>query len=222
MKNFKQAIKASILSLLMVIGYSSFGQDGENKLGIKGGINFSNFHSTNDDVDDQNLRIGFQGGLFYKLALTDFLAIQPELLYTTKGASFDYDQGAFGDGEITQRFGYIEMPLLAVLNLGESFSIHAGPYVAYMLNAKVENESDVDVFDFSNELDTDEFERFEYGLAIGAGFEYDKLMFGARFDYGLSEVGKEQKFSFNGSEASSDLFKNEKNAVLSIFLGLNF
>ena len=222
MKKFKTTIKVTLLSILFLTGYSTFAQDGESEVGIKGGINFSNFHSTDDDVDDQNLRIGYQGGLFFKAALTDFLAIQPEVLYTTKGSKYNYDIGPFGDGEITQKFGYLEVPVLAVINLGENFNVHAGPYVAYMLSADVENEADADAFDFADELDPDDFERFEYGLAVGAGFEFDVIRLGARYDYGLSNVGKEQSFSFDGSEVSSDIFENEKNSVFSLYLGLSF
>jgi len=220
--NFNKIFRSSLLSLLIVIGHHAFAQDGENKLGIKGGINLSNFHSTDDDINDQNLRFGYHGGLFYKYALTDFLAIQPELLYTTKGSELDYDLGALGDGEITQKFGYLEIPLLAVVNLGNTLNIHAGPYIAYMLIADVENNTDIDSFDFANELDPSEFERFEYGLSFGAGLEFDIFNLGARYNYGLSEVGKEQNFSFNGSEISSDVFENEKNSVFSIYLGLSF
>ena len=46
-------------------------------------MNFQTFY--NKEVDDQDIRTGIQVGLFFKAALTDFVSIQPELIYTNMG-----------------------------------------------------------------------------------------------------------------------------------------
>ena len=43
------------------------------KIGIKGGVNFSNLYT--EDVDDNNVLTGFNVGLFAKLPITEMFAI---------------------------------------------------------------------------------------------------------------------------------------------------
>src|SRR5690242_15593416 len=62
------------------------------KAGIKGGLNVSNLYI--DDVHDENARLGFNVGLYGQLFATEGFAIQPELLYSTKGSKAEYDNGS--------------------------------------------------------------------------------------------------------------------------------
>lgn len=213
--------KATTLVALTFFGLTSLqAQDDNSEVGIKGGVNFSNFYS--DEVDDQDLRIGFQGGLFFKAGITDFFAIQPEVLFTQKGATTKYDNFATGEAEFTNKLNYLEIPVMGVINITDNFNVHAGPYFAYLLSASVENEAENDDFNFAEDLNEGDFERVDYGVGIGAGFEFETLRFGARYNYGLTEIGKEQSFSFDGSEQTSDEMKDLKNATFSLFLGLSF
>lgn len=213
MKTFKLiALSCSLLLTTTVFSQS--------EAGIKGGLNLSNIF--NDDVNDQDMRVGFNAGLFFKAALTDFFAIQPEILYTQKGSTAEYDNFLTGDGEFTQEFNYLEIPVLAVVNLSDNINLHAGPYFAYLMNAKVENKSANSDFNFVEEFDEDDFQRIDYGLAAGIGFEFDIIRFGVRYDYGMRNIGKDQSFSFDGSEISSDNFKNSRNSSTSLYLGLSF
>lgn len=212
---------ASLSFLFLLCAHSPLSAQNEgSEAGIKGGLNLSNLY--NEEVDDQNMRVGYNVGLFFKAALTDFLAIQPEVLYTTKGSTTQYDNFFTGDGEFTQEFNYLEIPVLAVINLSDNINIHGGPYFAYLLNAQVENKSANSNYNFVEGLNEDDFQRLDYGIAAGLGFEFDVLRFGARYDYGLKAIGKEHDFSFNGSEVSSDSFKDSRNSVFSLYLGLSF
>lgn len=215
-------MKKIILILLMLSCNISHinAQSDNSEVGIKGSVNFSNLYS--DQVDDQDLRVGIQGGLFFKAALTDFLAIQPELLFSQKGSTIKYDNFLTGNAEFTTKLNYVEVPILGVLNLTENLNVHAGPYFAYLVNVGVENNAEADAFNFVEEFNEDDFNRVDYGVCLGAGLEFDILRFGARFNYGLAEVGKEQSFSFDGSDVTSDQFKDLKNATLSVYLGVNF
>jgi hypothetical protein len=195
-------------------------QDGESEYGIKGGVNFSNFYS--NEVDDQNLRIGYNAGLFFKAAITDFLAIQPEVLYTTKGSTTSYDNFFTGPAKFSQNLNYLEVPVLAVINLGESFNVHAGPYVAYLLKAQVQNKTSDGNLDFVEDLNEGDYERLDYGIAVGAGFEFDVIRFGARYDYGLRQIGKNQGFNLAGVPINSVSFSDLKNSTASLYIGLSF
>lgn len=215
MKNVNN-IKKALLSM-GVIGLLSIPslKAQESQVGIKGGINFSNFRIDDDEADDQNLRTSFQAGLFFKAAMTEFFAIQPELLYTTKGSTVNYN--FLGEkGGITQKLTYIEVPILAVINLTENLNIHAGPYVAYLLKAKIENDSDNDFFDFSNDLNEDNYQRIDYGIAAGIGIDLNTLHLGVRYDYGLNDIGKDS------DNDDPSIGEGVQNSTFSIFVGLGF
>jgi len=219
-KRATQILVGTSVLLSTIFSTPAKAQDGESEFGIKGGVNFSNFYS--NEVDDQNLRIGYNAGLFFKAAITDFFALQPEVLFTTKGATTKYDNFLTGEAEFSQHLNYIEVPLLAVVNLGESFNVHAGPYVAYLLKAQVENKTSNGNADFVEDLNEADYERLDYGIAVGAGFEFDVIRFGARYDYGLRQIGKDQNFNVFGAPFNSASFSDLKNSSASLYIGLSF
>lgn len=182
------------------------------KFGIKGGINLSNLYV--DDVEDENMKVGVNVGVFAKLPVSKGFSIQPELLYSSKGAKISYNN-IFGDGEYRFNLNYVELPVLAVFNLGKNFNIHAGPYAALLTSANIkrlDNESG-DVDDIAD-LDTDNFKRFDYGLVGGVGFDIQNFTLGARYNYGLNEIG-------DGGIAG-EATKNSKNSAFTFYIGIGF
>src|SRR5690606_18301155 len=165
-----------------------------NSFGIKGGVNFSNLYT--EEVDDRNLLFGFNAGLVAVLPFGEFLAIQPEILFSGKGAELKYNN-AFVEGKAKFRLNYIEVPVLLRVNLTNSFSIQAGPYIAYLIDANVKNETNNELFDFEENLDTDDFKKFDYGLSGGVELEFSPISIGARYNYGVANVGKERNFEGN-------------------------
>ncbi len=186
-------------------------QDDELKprFGIKGGVNFSNLYTK--DVDDNNVLTGFNLGVFAKLPVASFLAIQPELYFTTKGGESTYNN-AFVNGTARFSLNYIELPVLAVVNIGKYFNVHAGPYAAFLLSGKTTNKSNVTLFDFEDNLDTDDFNKLDFGVAAGIGADLGGVGFGVRYNYGLTTVGKERTFL-----GTNYTFPDGKNSVLSLY-----
>ncbi len=209
--------KLSILTCLFLLLTVNLSAQDESEWGVKGGINFSNYYS--DEIDDQNMRIGYNLGLFFKAQVLDFLAIQPEVLYSTRGATTKYDNFITGEAEFTQQLNYLEVPVLGVLNLSDNLNIHAGPYAAYLMQASVENKADNSSFNFIEDLDESDFNRLDYGIAVGAGLEFDILRFGARYNLGLSEIGDVNN---DANVAISNAFNDTKNSNLSLYVGLSF
>lgn len=182
------------------------------KFGIKGGVNLSNLYV--DDVEDENMKVGVNVGIFAKLPVSKGFSIQPELLYTSKGSKLRYNN-IFGDGEYRFNLNYVELPVLAVFNLGKNFNIHAGPYAALLTSANIkrlDNESG-DVDDIAD-LETDNFKRFDYGLVGGVGFDIQNFTIGARYNYGLNEIG-------DGGIAG-EATKNSKNSAFTFYIGIGF
>jgi hypothetical protein len=94
------------------------------KFGIKGGLNLTNLYV--NDVSNEHMKAGFNAGVFAKLPVTKGFSIQPELLYSLKGAKEDYNNFLQGSGEYRFNLGYLELPVLAVVNLAPNFNLHLG------------------------------------------------------------------------------------------------
>jgi len=183
------------------------------KLGIKGGLNLTNLYV--DNVSDEHVKAGFNAGLFAKLPVTEGFSIQPELLYSVKGAKDTYNNIIQGSGEYRFNLGYIELPLLAVVNLTHNFNIHAGGYAAYLVNANIKDVDNNGNINGATDLNADNFQRWDYGLAGGIGFDIENFSLGARYNYGLHNIGK-------SGTLSGDLTKNSKNAGVAVYVGFGF
>ena len=209
MKNSKKLLFASLaLGLMSISGIQA--QEKTASFGFKGGLNFSNLYT--DQVDDNNVLTGFNAGLYAKFPIAKGIAIQPEISYTTKGAELVYNN-AFAKGTSKFNVNYIEVPVLLVMNITDNFNVHVGPYAAYMVSGKTETDSNI--FSSQNQLDTNDFNKFDAGIAGGVGVDLDALNFGVRYNYGLTNIGKERNFG-----GTSYTFPDAKNSVLSVYVGL--
>lgn len=169
-----------VLSLIAVAAKAQY-------VGIKGGLNLSNLNI--DGVDDENMRLGYHFGAFINLPISDGFAIQPEVLYSTKGtrANYNQDLGVFGQftAETKFKLDYIDVPLLAVFRVGDNFEIHAGPYIGFLMSSKFEVDGDVE---FEDDLDKDNFKSMDFGLTGGIALNFSALQVGARYNYGLQKI----------------------------------
>ncbi|WP_017498546.1 porin family protein [Flavobacterium sp. WG21] len=175
--------------------------------GIKGGFNMSNLYSS--DANDENILYGFNAGLYATLPISDFIAIQPEILFTTKGAKLEYNN-ALASGESKFRLNYIEVPLLVRVNITRNFNIHAGGYASYLVSSKVTGRGD---FNFEQEIDTNDLNKFDAGLSAGVGVDFDPISIGLRYNYGLTTIGKERTVA-----GTTYTFPDAKNSNLTLYL----
>jgi len=187
----------------------------DNKLGFKGGLNISKVFAEN--ADKSNPRVGYHAGVFVKLALNRFLALQPELLYSTKGACIEYNNGNV-NGMANFNLNYFDIPVMGVINITRRYSIHAGPYFGILTQVTLENESTgSESFDFESELKRDNFSQTDFGIAGGIGADFGKAGFGIRYSYGLTNIGKEK--IFNGQSLQ---FPDGNHGYFQLYLALSF
>jgi len=209
-------MQSNFLCALTLFLTASFGmlhaQDNNvnTEFGVKGGFNMSNLYGSGDDVDDNNVLYGFNAGVYATLPISDFIAIQPEILFTTKGAKLEYNnQLVSGDAKF--KLNYIEVPLLVRVNITKNFNVHAGGYASYLVSSKVTGEGS---FDFDENVDTDDLNKFDAGIAAGVGVDFDPISIGVRYNYGLTKVGKERNDGFGGTYT----FPDAKNSNLTVYL----
>jgi hypothetical protein len=176
--------------------------------GIKGGVNLSNLYV--DNVKDENMKVGANIGLYAKLPVATGFSVQPEIAYSMKGAQANYNN-VFGSGKYRFNLDYLEVPVAAVFNVARNFNIHAGPYVAFLLSAKVKDVDQNGNINGVTELNKDNFKSTDYGLFGGVGFDVGGATLGARYTHGLQEIGK--------TGLSGNLTQNSKNSVFTFFVG---
>ena len=197
-------LTAFVLALISATAHAQY-------IGIKGGLNLSNLNI--DEVNDENMRIGYHFGAFFNLPISDGFAIQPEVLYSTKGTRADYNQdlGIFGEFNAETKFklDYIDIPILAVFRIGDAVEIHAGPYIGFLTTSKFEVDGDVEMDD---DLDTDNFKSLDYGLSGGLAINLSALQIGARYNYGLQEI--------QDSDAADLLLGDAKNSYFQVFAAI--
>jgi len=180
-------------------------------IGLKGGLNFSEFNIKNDKLNDEQIRTGYHFGGFLQLPISDGFALQPEVLYSTKGAKVKYESGEEGyTGGIDYKVDYIDVPLLGVFKLGDLFEIHLGPYVGF--TSKAEFESTGELIGKNEELDNDFFKSLDYGLIGGAAFNFGFVNVGARYNYGLQKV--------ENSDFANLMISDAKNRSFQVFVAI--
>lgn len=186
-------------------------QESDNSLrvGIKGGLNVTNLWT--DEVNDENPRYGFHVGVYTQLFESDIFAIQPEVLFSTKGAKYEDDSNDF-DGTLDFNLNYIDIPVLAVFKLGDAAEIHVGPYFGYLLSAKANIDGDIDFEE--DDIDRDNFKSWDYGIAAGIGFNVGSVQIGARYNYGLQEIANSDEAEF--------ILGDAKNSNAQLYVSFNF
>lgn len=208
-------MQSNFLCALTLFMTASFGmlhaQDNNvnTEFGVKGGFNMSNFLSENNEATDKNVLYGFNAGVYATLPISDFIAIQPEILFTTKGAELEYDN-AFASGNTKFRLNYIEVPLLVRVNITKNFNVHAGGYASYLVSSKVTGDG---TFNFNEDVDPDDLNKFDAGLSAGVGVDFAPISIGLRYNYGLTTIGKERTVA-----GTTYTFPDAKNSNLSLYL----
>lgn len=185
----------------------------EPSIGVKGGVNFSNLYV--EDVDDKNMLVGFNVGLYTNFPISNGLSFQPEFNFTTKGSEVTYNN-IFDNGTRKFTLSYLEVPVLLKANITDNFNLHVGPYFAYLVDSKIKNVSSDGSSDFTD-LDEDDFNRFDAGITGGIGFDFKDIGIGVRYNYGLTTVGKEQEIggtTYNALDA--------KNSNANVYIAFKF
>ncbi len=212
---------AGLAASLMLFAGQVQAQDNPGpKFGVKGGVNFAQLFVDQPNAEDENMKIGYHAGLFGKIPVTSFLAIQPELLYTNTGSKVTYGGSDLANslgiqqGEVRFNLNYIQLPVLLTGNIG-AFNIHAGPYASYLVGANVKDLKPADLnSNVVADLNTSDFNRVDYGLAGGIGVDLKGFTIGARYNYGLREIGN--------SGLAGRLTSNSRNSVAQLYIGFGF
>ena len=190
------------LIVVIAIGIGAFAnaqktkQDEGIKIGIKGGLNVANIMG---DVEDLGIRTSIHAGLVAEIIVSEKFSIQPELLYSGQGATYD---GPI-PGYSRFKLDYITLPVLAKFPIAKSLSLETGPQVGFLISAKNKtNETNETIPDLKT---------IDFGLNAGLNYELNNgVFFQARYNLGLTNIG------FAGDNDSA------RNAVIQFSIGKLF
>lgn len=211
----KKSVKTVLATAIVAIGVLSLHTSdavaqGRVRTGLKAGLNASSLFYDSQGVNNKSERIGFHAGVFSQISLGEFFAVQPELLYMTKGASADYNFLGF-NGKNTFRLNYAELPVLATFKLGQAVELQAGPYVSYLLNSNINSNGDFG--SGIGAINRANFNKVDYGIAGGLNIYFGKAFIGARYEQGLQRIAN--------SGTARALLGNAKNGVGLVSVGFS-
>jgi hypothetical protein len=167
----------------------------DRRIGVVAGINWATV--TGSDVEDASNRTGFLGGVVLVAPFSPAVAIQPELLYTMKGAKFsDSEENITG----TVKMNYIQVPLLLRFDLSTTGGVrpfaYAGPAIAFKMGCSLEiSEGTTSISaDCDEGPDPSEFKSTDVSGIVGAGLAFNMsgrvASIGVRFDQGLTKFSE--------------------------------
>ena len=158
-----------------------------NKYGLKIGGNMSNLIVNSEEGvknPSTSLGYGFAGGFYIQIPINNNLSINPEILYSQKSSSFEYDY--VYDYDINQRdyykskssitLSFIEVnPTLSYL-AAYNLSLNIGPSLHYMISSNYEYEQTLterlDETTSAEVLDDGVFDESSLDIGLNAGLSY--------------------------------------------------
>jgi hypothetical protein len=186
--NCKRKVTMRFCAAALVAGLlwapAAHAQGRSTSWGIKGGVNFATLSLDQEISPDFEYRIGLVAGGFFTFPLGEQFDVQPEALFTQRGATLD----ALGV-DATIKLDSLEVPVLVRYGLGQGgrgLVLFGGPSVGFKLRAEASasfggTEADEDI--------SDEIEDVDFGLVFGAGWESGRFSIDGRYTWGLTGIG---------------------------------
>jgi len=171
-----------------------------NKWGIKVGVNIANVNSVSiegvQNIDNSS-KIGISGGFYSEFPLNDRWYINPEILYSQKGTSFNYD--FTHDYDINSRqdyntkndlsFTYIELNPIVSFKANHKFALNIGPSAAYLIaNEYTYTPSPAHL---DNDLPDGEIDDESLDIGLNCGLSYyftDNFLINGRVTTGFMKI----------------------------------
>ncbi len=189
------------------------------KYGLKGGFNGATFSGT--DSDGSEYKAGFAAGGFLNFGISDLISIQPELLYSQKGASVDNFQGANGS-TFKSTLGYLDVPIMLRLTAGDDGKgpfFELGPQGSFVLHNRDFTQTGDDDTRSTKNTSTDDLNKVVVGYVAGIGYQITSgLSLGIRYTGDISQVYKDgASRTYPVKAGSNPLSGNNPNVRNSVF-----
>lgn len=173
-------MKRILLLIVVVAFFGSVKAQSDFNFGPKVGLNVTNL--TNFEM---NNKASIHFGGFANVKFSDFVGMQVELLYSRQGTRDKFHSEYSKKVKSIVRVNYLNIPVLARLNVWDNLHVEVGPELGLVLNAKYVEK----VGDATTKVKMHNLNTVGLSLAVGASYELDMgLMFSARYNIGLTNV----------------------------------
>jgi hypothetical protein len=157
--------------VLLTIHVSATAQVRTVNYGFKLGMNIASM--TGDNIGNISSKPGFAIGFFLERQVSPSISIQPEILYSVKGAKETYSDMFFSD-TYTMSISYLEIPVQVKYNFPLRESpitphVFAGPSINVKTGATVTYESEYG----SSSSDLENVNALDFGVQLGGGIVYN-------------------------------------------------
>jgi len=192
-------MKKTFLALALTLGVAGAAQAQSARFGVKAGASLTSY--TGKDVSADN-KFGFNGGLVANFGIADIVSIQPELLYSMKGAKTEGN--FFGTNvKYKETLHYIDVPVLAHVNAGGLF-FEAGPQIGFLVAAR--GAADANGQSGSGDI-KDNFKTVDFGYAAGLGYQLENGPgIGLRYNGGFTDIYKGNNGDYKTRNSAFQLY----------------
>ncbi|MDR2885357.1 MAG: PorT family protein [Rikenellaceae bacterium] len=215
-----------LVTLATVLAMSVSVVSAQFTYGVKAGPNFANLTNADTFADfmaaglaeegfdatfDAKMRTSFHIGAFGEYKVSDLFSVAAELLYSGQGAKAEFKGEGFS-GEIKQKFGYLNVPVLAKLYLTDDLSLDVGPQFGFLMSSKSAYEVTAGGQTTKGDEDSKEgLNKTDISAALGLTYNFGNIFVQGRYNLGLNEFVKDNE--------GDDKFKNN---VIQLSVGYRF
>lgn len=202
---------------MMAVTMTVQAQHEEGNITIQPRIGVTLSTISGDDLlsDDAKMKVNLTYGFEVEYYFTDKLSIAGGLLFTNQGYKYDYYEGVEPGVNFTKKTAsfdnyYATVPITFNYYLVEGLAIKAGVQPSFRVKTKLKaDDRKMDLDEALNFIFGDQevtLNKFDLSIPVGFSYEYNKIVFDARYNFGLIKL-------FKGIDNSS------RNRVISLTLG---
>ena len=156
------------LTFLAVVLMVATAASAQISFGVQGGLNVSNLRHEFGSAD---ILPGFNIGILTDFGFAPNMGIRSGVYFTTKGANQIVEGGS---GRLS--LPYLQIPVHFAYKIDlmprTRLVLHAGPYAAFGFESR--------------------YQLFDFGVGLGVGFEFGRILTGIGWDMGLIDISNFQ------------------------------
>jgi hypothetical protein len=156
--------------------------------GVTGGVTLANLHEDPaGEAPSFDFRVGLVVGGFVTWPLGSRLELQPEVLFTQKGAKLNQSGGTS-----TQKLDYVDVPVLASYRIHGArerhLAVFGGP--AFGIRVRARSSASFGGSTFEDDV-SDQVKRSDLAVVAGLAYHRGRFVVDGRYSWGLMDIDED-------------------------------